>query len=94
MPELQEQAAALVVLVEPVSVFARIVFSRGLFMDENKVTAQIATLVEQGKWVSKKLETLEKKVDELSAFKFKAVGAGTLIGMGIGLALDFFRGHK
>ena len=44
-------------------------------------------------WIKASLQRVEKKVDDLDSFKWKMVGAGTLIGILLTLAIAILEKH-
>lgn len=51
-------------------------------MNTDKIISQVAVLIEQGRYVAKKIETVEKKVDDLAishtALKWKVLTASSI----------------
>ena len=47
---------------------------------DTSVVSQLATLIEQGKWIKEKITALEKEVKDLTAFKWRMIGIGSAMG--------------
>lgn len=50
----------------------------------------IAMLIEQGKWMAKKVDQIDTKVDSLLAFKWRIYGATAIIAAVCGGAIEIF----
>ena len=50
----------------------------------------IGKLEEQGRWIAKKLETVESKVDQLLSFKWKIYGATAVIAFLVTSGIEIF----
>lgn len=61
-------------------------------MSHDSDSAQIATLIEQGKWVIKEIEMMRSEIKELVAFKMKLIGVGIFCGAVGTMAFDFLKG--
>lgn len=49
-------------------------------MDHDQIPAQIATLIEQGKWIKDEIKSMRLEIKDLVAFKMKLIGIGIFCG--------------
>lgn len=62
-------------------------------MDENekKTIVQMATMIEQMKWITKELHEIKLDVKNLNHFKWKAIGIATVCGSLAGIVIELFK---